>query len=55
MPGNASELLVSESGVVIWRRGAAAGTAEGVTSVAPLDDGVRVGTRSGSYEILAAG
>ena len=51
--GNASELVVSESGVVLWRRGAAAGTAEGVTAVAALADGVRLSTVSGSYMVVA--
>ena len=53
VPGNASELVVSESGVVLWRRGAAAGTAEGVTAVAALVDGVRLSTASGSYMVVA--
>ena len=53
VPGNASELVVSESGVVLWRRGAAAGTAEGVTAVAALADGVRLSTVSGSYMVVA--
>ena len=51
--GNASELVVSESGVVVWRHGAAAGTAEGVTAVAALADGVRLSTVSGSYMVVA--
>ena len=53
VPGNASELVVSESGVVVWRRGAAAGTAEGVTGVAGLADGVRLSTVSGSFVVVA--
>ena len=53
VPGNASELVVSESGVVVWRHGAAAGTAEGVTAVAALADGVRLSTVSGLYVVAA--
>ena len=53
VPGNASELVVSESGVVLWRRGAAAGTADGVTGVTALADGVRLSTVSGSYMVAA--
>ena len=53
VPGNASELVVSESGVVLWRHGAAAGTAEGVTAVAALADGVRLSTVSGLYVVVA--
>ena len=53
VPGNASELVVSESGVVVWRHGAAAGTAEGVAAVAALADGVRLSTVSGSYMVVA--